>query len=98
MKTRSSLPKIDLPGVGRRLDALRKALGLQKGDFADTFGLDRSSYSKVIKGEKPLTSDYAYIIAQRWGAPMDYLYKGDLSRIDEALRAKIIDNLNSAKP
>ena len=98
MKTRSSLPKIDQPGVGHRLDALRKALGLQKGDFANTFGLDPSSYSKVIKGAKPLTSDYAYIIAQRWGAPMDYLYKGDMSRIDEALRAKIMENLKSPDP
>jgi plasmid maintenance system antidote protein VapI len=98
MNARKTLPKIDMAGVAQRLEALREAHGIQKGEFADSFGLHPSSYSKVIQSAKPLKSEWAYIISQRWGASMDYIYKGDLSRIEDALRAKIMTNLNKAEP
>ena len=97
MTAHKTLPKIDMAGVAQRLEALREAHGIQKGEFAASFGLDPSSYSKVIQSAKPLKSEWAYIISQRWGASMDYIYKGDLSRIDDALRARIMTNLNRAE-
>lgn len=90
MTNRPALPQIDMPGVAARLEALRAALGLNKGDFADSFGLDASSYSKVIASAKPLKSEHAYIIAERWGVTMDMIYRGDLSKMDDALRKKYI--------
>jgi transcriptional regulator with XRE-family HTH domain len=95
MTQQGSIPKIDLPGVMVRLEALRAALALSKSDFAASCGLDASSYSKVLGLTKPLKSDHAYALAAAWGVTMDYFYRGDLSRIDEALRAKILMHLNT---
>lgn len=97
MKKTAALPKIDTAGVATRLEALRNAHGLQKGEFAESFGLDPSSYSKVIGDhKKPLKLEYGYVIASIWGVTMDYLYRGDLSRIEEPLRSKIRANLSEA--
>jgi len=86
-------PKIDLKEVGRRLDALREASGLEKGVFADISGIDRSSYSKIIQGEKPLKAEMAYSLSMRWDVPMDFFYRGSLDRIPSTLSAKIIASL-----
>ncbi len=95
MTQNRQLPKIDVPGVALRLEVLRAALGLQKGQFADSFGLDASSYSKMIQSKKPLKAEMAYSIAARWGVTMDFIYRGDMSKMDEALRAKYIAALNA---
>ena len=64
MNTKPALPKIDTAGVALRLEALRNAQGLQKGEFAASFGLDPSSYSKVIGNhKKPLKLEYGYVMA-----------------------------------
>jgi transcriptional regulator with XRE-family HTH domain len=81
--------KIDDDEVGLRLEKLRVALGLEKGVFAKSFGLDASSYSKVIKGEKPLKADYAFEIAQKWTVTMDYLYRGRLTELPANLAEKL---------
>jgi hypothetical protein len=87
---KSEMPKIDMATVGMRLEGLRKALALEKGAFADSFGLDPSSYSKVINGNKPLKSEHAFTIAERWGVTMDFIYRGDMSRISDTMRKSIM--------
>lgn len=93
MSTSHKLPKIDMKGVSARLEALRLALGLDKGTFSQSFGLDPSSYSKILGNTKPLKSEYGHAIAERWGVTMDFIYRGDLSRLDEDFRAKVMANL-----
>lgn len=93
MKNRA-IPKIDLLGVVDRVEALREALGLGKGAFAQSFGVDPSSYSKMLQYEKPIASEHAYAMAERWGVSMDFIYRGDLSKIEADLRTKIITILN----
>lgn len=95
MKSRDNIPRIDMAGVGRRLEALRLALGLSRKDFSDSFGLDPSSYTKTVDGEKQLRSEAAYAIAEQWGASMDYLFRGRLSDLPEHLRESILKNLNA---
>ncbi|MBT9383473.1 helix-turn-helix domain-containing protein [Pseudooceanicola sp. CBS1P-1] len=77
--------------VGKRLVQLREYLRLNQGEFADTVGIDRSSYSKIEKGTKPLKAEMAYAISERWGASMDFLYRGRLTdlphKMAEALMA-----------
>jgi len=77
--------KIDLEGVGHRLEAIRTALHLQKGEFAKSFGVDPSSYSKIIKGEKPLLAESAFQISEQWGVTMDYIYRGRLLGLPEGI-------------
>lgn len=81
--------KIDLKEVGERVEKVRIALGLDKGEFAKSFGLDASSYSKVIQGLKPLKVDYAFDMAQKWGVTMDYLYRGSLTDLPAHLAEKL---------
>ena len=81
--------KIDLVSVATRLEQLRVALDLDKGKFAQSFGLDASSYSKVIQGTKPLKVDHAFRISERWGVSMDYLYRGRLTDLPASLATKL---------
>lgn len=89
------LPKIDHAGIASRLEALREAIDLDKGGFAQSFGVDPSSYSKMLKGEKPLKADMAYVISERWGVTMDYLYRGNLDRLPDRYAKILIDKLTS---
>lgn len=89
------IPQIDMPGVARRVTALRLISGLTQDAFAKSFGLDPSSYTKVMKSTKPLKSEHAFAIAERWGVTMDFIYRGDLSKMDETTRAKVIAALSS---
>lgn len=96
MSNRPALPQIDLEGVAARLEALRATTGLSRDAFSTSFGLDPSSYTKIANAKgKPLKSEFAFAISQIWGVTMDYLYRGDLSKIEDALRAKIMAALNS---
>lgn len=79
--------------MGRRLDALREATGLDKGTFAETCAIDPSSYSKIIKGAKPLHHEMAFACAERWGVSMDYLYRGSLDSLPSAYAKTIIEIL-----
>jgi len=85
---------IDDEAVGLRLEALRLATGLKKGEFADGCGIDPSSYSKIIKGEKPLNSQMAFKLSNKWNVPMDYFYRGTLDRIPSNWLATIMSHLN----
>ncbi|HAR50386.1 helix-turn-helix transcriptional regulator [Roseovarius nubinhibens] len=88
------MPKIDMPGVGRRLEALRLALDLNRREFSESFGLDPSSYTKTAEGEKSLRTQHAFAIAERWSVSMDYLFRGRLSDIPDHLREAILSHLN----
>ena len=95
MKSRDKLPRIDMQGVGLRLEAMRHALVLSRKDFAVSFGLDPSSYTKTVDGEKLLRSEAAYVIAERWGVSMDYIFRGRLTDLPEHLRESILKHLNA---
>lgn len=86
-----------MQGVGARLEALRLALGLAKNEFAQSFGLDPSSYSKTIAGEKQLRSEAAFIIAERWNVSMDFLYRGRLSDLPDSLRDSVLSHLSTGQ-
>jgi transcriptional regulator with XRE-family HTH domain len=62
--------------VTPRLIALREALGLSKGDFADAIGIDRSSYTKIEKAIKPILPPTAQRIWKLYGVYMNYIYLG----------------------
>lgn len=81
--------KLDLPGIGARLEAIRTALDLNKNEFAASFGLDPSSYSKVIQGDKPLKAEHAFALAERWGLTMDYVYRGRFNDLPASLASKL---------
>ncbi|ATG49756.1 transcriptional regulator [Celeribacter ethanolicus] len=79
--------------VGRRLEALREHHHLNKADFSDSVGIDRSSYIKIERGDKPLKAEMAYAISERWGVSMDYLYRGRLTELPAPLADSLMRSL-----
>ncbi len=80
--------------VGRRLEALREAVGIrERKAFAHSIGLDNSSYTKIVAGNKPLQSVYAHRAAKRYGVTMDYFFDGSFAKMDETMRREIIKYL-----
>ena len=94
MNKNLNVPRIDMLGVGRRLEAIRMALDMSRKDFANSFGLDPSSYTKTADGEKQLRSGAAFAISERWGVSMDFIYRGRLTGLPDDLRDAILRNLN----
>ena len=82
--------------VARRLIALRAALGLSKGEFADIIGIDRSSYTKIEKGLKPLLPPYAFRIWQLYGVDMNYIYLGQVGGLPNKLSNNVTSHLQGA--
>ena len=76
--------------VTPRLIALRTALGMSKSEFADAIGIDRSSYSKIEKANKPLLPKDAHRIWQLYGVDMNFLYLGQIGGLPVNLSTKIM--------
>ncbi|QDC11258.1 helix-turn-helix transcriptional regulator [Oceanicola sp. D3] len=83
---------LDTRLVGQRLVALRDYHNLKQGEFADSVGIDRSSYSKIENGTKPLKAEMAYEIAEKWGVSMDFLYRGRLTELPKRLADMLMTN------
>lgn len=79
--------------VGPRVTALREALELTKAEFADSIGLDRSSLTKVEKGDMGLDIAAGERVAALYGVGLDFIYRGDLSDVPLAIRPALMANL-----
>lgn len=84
------------PVLAPRLIAAREALGYNKADFADAIGIDRSSYTKIEKGQKPLLPREAHRIWQLFHVDLNYLYLGELGGLPSHLSSKVIAHLKKA--
>ena len=96
MEESASQDAWELVMVARRLAAARLALGLTKAEFADIIGIDRSSYTKIEKGLKPLLPPTARAIFRLYGVDMNYFYLGQLGGLPSNLSSKVIAHLNGA--
>ncbi|GLO70309.1 hypothetical protein MACH17_18260 [Phaeobacter inhibens] len=81
--------------VAPRLTALREALGMTKADFSDMIEIDRSSYTKIEKGEKPLLPRQAFKIYERFGVDMNYIYLGQVGGVPQKLSKTLTTILNT---
>ena len=79
--------------VGNRVTAIRETLALSKAQFADNIGLDRSSLTKIEKGEMGLDILMGEHIATIYGFGLDFIYRGDLSDVPLSLRPQLLVNL-----
>ena len=95
MDPKRSHELVDPVMVAPRLAALREALGLNKTDFAARIGIDKSSYTKIEKGEKPLLVGSAYRIYQLYGVDLNYIYMGQVRDLPGSLSNAIISRLSN---
>lgn len=79
--------------VGPRVAAIRETLALTKAELADQIGLDRSSMTKVEKGEMGLDIAMGERIAVIFGFGLDFIYRGDLADVPQPLRPSLMVNL-----
>ncbi|HCO91080.1 MAG TPA: XRE family transcriptional regulator [Alphaproteobacteria bacterium] len=86
---------IDEMAVAERLQRIREFHDLSQGAFADSVNIDRSSYSKIEKGTKPLKAEMAYAIAEKWGVSMDFIYRGRLTELPRTMADAFMANRTS---
>jgi DNA-binding XRE family transcriptional regulator len=80
--------------VGPRVTSLRETLKLSKAELADAIGLDRSSLTKIEKGQAGLDIATGERIAQLYGFGLDFIYRGDLSDVPLDLRPALLVHLH----
>ena len=88
MKNATPNARLDLDAIAFRLRVVREAFGMNSGDFAQSIGVDASSYSKIEAGKKPLKMEMGYSVAEAYGVSMDYLYRGRLTDLPERIAAQ----------
>ena len=81
--------------VGRRLLAICQALDMPRAYLADSIGLDRSSFTKMIQGKKPLLPTEAWKIYRLYRIDLNFIYCGHLDGVPEHLSRKLTTALNS---
>lgn len=79
--------------VGPRVTAIRETLSMSKAQFADSLDFDRSSLTKVEKGQTGLDINVGIRIAVLYGFGLDFIYRGDLSDVPSDLRTRLMVNL-----
>lgn len=79
--------------VGPRVTALRITLGLSKAELADSIGLDRSTLTKIEKGEAGLDIAKGEAVASIYGFGLDFIYRGDVSDVPDRHRARLLVEL-----
>lgn len=79
--------------VGPRITAIRETLAMSKAQFADSVSMDRSTLTKVEKGESGLDIALGERIAVLYGFGLDFIYRGDLNDVPQDLRPRIVLNL-----
>lgn len=82
---------IDPKATAVRLETLRDFVGLDKSTFAASIGVDPSTYTRIVRGERPLRAQMAYDLARRWGVTMDYFYTGSLKGLDPEFQSAAIN-------
>jgi DNA-binding XRE family transcriptional regulator len=90
----SLIPRESRPDrVGPRITAMRETLGLSKAQFADSVSLDRSSLTKIEKGEAGLDIATGVTISELYGFGLDFIYRGDLSDVPQSHRPQLRVNM-----
>ena len=75
--------------IATRLRHTREALGVNQREFARRVNLKPNRYSQYETGARPLTINAAHRICDEYGVTLDWLYRGDRSRLPHHLAIAI---------
>jgi ribosome-binding protein aMBF1 (putative translation factor) len=75
--------------IGKRLIALRHALGLKAVQIAKSVDCKPNRWSQYETGERPLTLEIANRLVDEYGVTLDWLYRGDRAALRGDLREKL---------
>lgn len=79
--------------VGPRVCAIRETLEMTKAQFADSIGLNRSSMTKIERGEMGLDIAMGERVSALYRFGLDFIYRGDLSDVPSALLPRVMQHL-----
>jgi transcriptional regulator with XRE-family HTH domain len=80
------------PAITARLIATREALNLSQRELCSLTGIDPPQYNNWEHGSRP-GIDAAFTLCDTFGLTLDWIYRGDPSRLPMALAEKIIARL-----
>lgn len=75
--------------VGVRLRTLRLAFGKSQSDFAKTLGVGATAISNYEVGARAVDPYDAFKLKNVYGAPLEWLYSGDVSSLPGHLAEKL---------
>lgn len=75
--------------IGRRLRATREALGLTQEQLAQSIGVQRTAYRNWEIGERMPDPLAMTRLAERYGATLDWIYRGVIAGMAHSLAIKI---------
>lgn len=87
MERRPALNSIE--AVAMRLRGIREATGLSQVEFARRAKIAYTSWNNYERGESLISIVSARKLRAYTGAPLDYIYEGDCSRLPRHLDEKL---------
>lgn len=79
--------------VGSNVKAFRDVNGINRKELADNFHISDDALYRIEKGETGLSSEYAYILANKFGCDMNFIYSS--KDITEFIPEKMKDTVNA---
>jgi transcriptional regulator with XRE-family HTH domain len=77
--------------IGRRLKATRQALGLRARDIHRATGITESAWSQYEKGRRFPNLIQILPFADRFGIPLDWIYRGIVAAVPYEIAQHILD-------
>jgi transcriptional regulator with XRE-family HTH domain len=82
--------------MGRRLTAVRLALGLKLRDFSN-YGIEVSRMSNWEQGERPPNAVALIPFCERFDVPLDYIFRGKVGSLPADLRERVDEILSQTQ-
>lgn len=79
--------------IGRRLKATRLALGLKATEVCATIDLTKQAWSQYENGNRRPELTPMLAFADRYGVPLDWIYRGQISHLPHDLAGKVMEEL-----
>ena len=81
--------------VAKRLQLFRKSLGMRQVDLVRELGWSQQKWGQWENGKRTPNIADMIELAERYGVTLDYIYRGDMSRLPEWMATKIREQLAS---
>ncbi len=81
--------------VAKRLQLFRKSLGMRQVDFVKELGWSQQKWGQWENARRTPNIPDMIELAERYGVTLDYIYRGDMSRLPEWMAKKIRELVGS---
>lgn len=86
-----ALSQTDPRAIGERIVLTREAMGMSAAEFARFLGFGTQALSNYETGLRRPSLDQAFVIVQKAGVTLDWIYLGDVSGLPLRITSKLTD-------